>query len=91
MIENETAAEPEVIGVELPDEPPIGSVVVDRLGRAWQRLGGRLFGRHWEPAGKLGPGFFPELADVPPLSWGQLLVQRGDLTLVYRPEKKAPK
>lgn len=87
MFKNETVIEPEVFGIELPDEPPTGSVVLDRYGRAWQRLGGRVFGAHWEVTGKLTP-LIPALADVPPLTWGQLLLRRGDLTLVYRPEKK---
>lgn len=86
MIKDETVAEPETFELVLPDEPPIGAVVIDRYGRAWQRLA-RRFGRHWEPAGQLGPGVIPALADVPPLSWGQLLLQRGELTLVYNPEK----
>lgn len=86
MIKNETVAEPETFEIELPDEPPVGSVVIDRFGRAWQRLAGARFGHQWCVAGPLPPVVTP-LADAPQLSWGHLLLQRGEVTLVYTPEK----
>ncbi len=87
MIKDETVTEPETIEIVIPDEPPVGSVVVDRVGRAWQRLETGLYGHHWHVAGKLA-SFIPDLADAPRLSWGHLLLQRGPVTLAFAPEKK---
>ena len=87
MIKNETVAEPETFELALPDEPPVGSVVIDRYGRAWQRLAGSMFGAHWHVTGIL-TSFIPALETAPKLSWGVLLLERGELTLVYTPEKK---
>jgi hypothetical protein len=87
VIDDETVAEPATFELVLPDEPPPGSVVLDRLGRAWQRLEGDLKGLHWHVAGTL-ESFFPLGWDgMAQCTWGQLLLQRGPVTLVYRPEK----
>jgi hypothetical protein len=85
MIKNETVAEPETFELVLPDEPPVGSVVIDRYGRAWQRLGGSLFGLNWHVTGRLA-SFIPALDDAPMLRWGYLLLQRGPVTLVHNPK-----
>src|SRR5688500_11149571 len=85
MIKDETVAEPETIEIVLPDEPPVGAVVIDHYGRAWQRLAGSLFGAHWHVTGRL-TSFIPELADAPTLRWGHLLLQRGPVTLVHNPK-----
>lgn len=86
MIKDKTMAELQTFEVVLPDEPPIGSVVIDRYGRAWQHLAGTPFGHQWCVAGQLPPVVTP-LADASQLSWGRLLLQRGELTLAYTPEK----
>jgi len=88
VIKDETVTEPETFDLVLPDEPPVGSVVVDSYGRAWQRLTRALSGSRWCVAGSLIPAFDGMLPGAPELSWGRLLLQRGELTLVYTPEKK---
>jgi hypothetical protein len=85
VIKDETVTEPESIEIVIPDEPPQGSVVIDRFGLAWQRRGVSAFGMHWCVAGRLG-SIFPN-ADAPQLTWGHLLLQRGPVTLVFSPEK----
>lgn len=86
MIKDETVAEPETIEIVLPDEPAQGSVVIDRFGRAWQRLAVSMYGLHWCVAGTLN-SFIPAQDSALQLRWGHLLLQRGPVTLVYTPEK----
>lgn len=78
------------IKLAVPPEPEPGAVVIDRFGRAWQRLAGNLFGACWHPTGKLNP-LIPQAADIPPLTWGALLLRRGMVTLVYTPPAKEAK
>lgn len=86
MIKDETIAEPETFEIVIPDELPVGSVVVDRFGRAWQRLAVSMFGAQWCVTGKL-VSLVPGLLDAPQLQWALLLVQRGPVTVIYNPER----
>ena len=87
MITDQT---PEAVAVELPAEPPIGSVVIDRDGMAWQartawharvlRGGGRVTWVSTGPRHLFAFGMRPEdgLTD-----WTLLVTERSPLTIVH--------
>lgn len=62
----------ERIQVDVPDQPPIGSVVLDRTGTAWQRR------TENDPAPwtSTGSGTW--------LSWPELLITLGPLDVLHR-------
>lgn len=67
---------PETINIELPDEPPDGSVVLDHNGVAWQRQGGMWI----KATADMGSLSFGETM----CGWGDMLFRHGPLTLIYR-------
>jgi hypothetical protein len=81
---------PETVAVELPAEPPIGSVVIDRDGMAWQartawqarvlRGDGRVTWVSTGPRHLFAFGMRPEdgLTD-----WALLVTERSPLTIVH--------
>ena len=81
---------PERVAVDLPPEPPIGSVVIDRDGMAWQartawqaqvlRGGGRVTWVSTGPRHLFAFGMRPEdgLTD-----WTLLVTERSPLTIVH--------
>jgi uncharacterized Zn-binding protein involved in type VI secretion len=69
------------LAVTIPPEPQEGSVVLDRLNRAWQRIGPL-----WCTAGTRIPIFGPA---VGALRWGQLLLDCGDIELIWSPTPEA--
>ena len=81
---------PETVAVELPAEPPIGSVVIDGDGMAWQartawqarvlRGGGRVTWVSTGPRHLFAFGMRPEdgLTD-----WTLLVTERSPLTIVH--------
>ncbi|MFR9807095.1 hypothetical protein ACL02T_33080 [Pseudonocardia sp. RS010] len=70
-----------ILAASTPPEPPVGSVVLDKTGRAWQLLRGM---KHWLAAGATGEtGIFGGPA---PYSWTGLLVAYGPLQMVHNPE-----
>jgi len=66
--------------VSVPAEPPVLSVVLSRSGLAWQRAG-----RNWHSAGT--PSVLCPQPGGVALSWAQLLLTYGPVTLVHAPEK----
>ena len=87
---------PETVAVELPAEPPIGSVVIDRDGMAWQartawqarvlRGDGRVTWVSTGPRHLFAFGMRPEdgLTD-----WALLVTERSPLTIVHVAEPTA--
>jgi len=87
---------PETVAVELPAEPPIGSVVIDRDGMAWQartawqarvlRGDGRVTWVSTGPRHLFAFGMRPEdgLTD-----WALLVTERSPLTIVHVSEPTA--
>jgi hypothetical protein len=69
----------EKLAVLVPPEPPEGSVFLDRLHRAWQRIGPVWFmaGTFVRPL--FGPG------PSPSLRWGQLLLDCGEGQVLWSP------
>lgn len=66
----------------VPDEPPVGSVVLDNDGIAWQRIGSRDPYPNWQ-ATHQDPGSF----NGGNMSyWSKLLVDKGPLTELHRPD-----
>jgi hypothetical protein len=71
---------PRVYAVECPEEPPVGSVVVDSESTAWQcRSGGGC--AWWWPTDSESR-FHPIH-----MRWADLLHKYGPVTEVWRPEK----
>lgn len=72
------------ISIEVPKQPRTGSAVLDREGVAWQRLG-----THW-----LRPGPTPVLLAMKGSDerkeWGDLLLHRGPVRLVWEPVEDIP-
>lgn len=68
---------------DVPEEPPAGTVVVDRDGRAWQSE--KMIADHpnWNTT-QSQCEFRPQS-----LHWPMLIVTRGPLTELYRPEAVA--
>lgn len=64
----------ERIHVDVPEQPPVGSVVLDRTGNAWQRLDEHAV----QPWTTTASGTW--------LSWAEVLVSRGPLDVVHRAE-----
>jgi hypothetical protein len=81
---HEATGTSEVIHADVPPEPPIGSVVLDREHVAWQAFA-RNGARRWVQAGTVLP-----LLSMTPVEgmkpWHRLLVEHGPVTLVYRGE-----
>jgi len=85
-----TGQTPETVAVQLPAEPPIGSVVIDRDGMAWQartawqarvlRGDGRVTWVSTGPRHLFAFGMRPEdgLTD-----WALLVTERSPLTIVH--------
>jgi len=69
----------ERISVDVPEQPPIGSVVVDSCGTAWQRR---------RPLFSTSDGWFPAQCSgqLNQLHWAHLLTAHGPLDLVHRPD-----
>lgn len=65
----------------VPDEPPVGSVVLDNDGIAWQRLKVNEPYPHWVPAQLSFHG-----PDMHSNYWPKLLVDKGPVIELYRPE-----
>lgn len=72
MTENEIANE---IGLEVPPEPPNRSVVLDRDGLAWQRIGGL-----WVRSAVLG--LFGTVVG-PSATWADLLLKFGPVRVLH--------
>ncbi len=66
------------IEMTVPDQPPTGSVVLDKSGRAWQRNDERAYGS-WH-----GVKLFSLTGDGS--SWASLLLNHGPVTVVHRAE-----
>lgn len=70
----------ERIEMQIPAEPPVGSVVVDEKGRAWQSYSPLIGHLTWVP--NASPQSL--LGESPvPCSWSHLLA-RGPVTVVWR-------
>lgn len=73
------AVNPPEISIEVPPQPRAGSVVLDHYGVAWQRIG-----QHW-----LRPGPTPVLLAMKGSDerkeWGDLLLHRGPVRLIWEP------
>lgn len=84
----EALATPEVVHVDVPPEPPAGSVGLDREGVAWQaRASASGPGLVWERAGSLARSATGSLTPVESKkTWPRLLAENGPVTLIYRPE-----
>lgn len=63
---------------EIPDEPPVGSVVLDKDGLAWQRV--KMLDPYpsWVPARQSHHGL-----ELIANYWPKLLVDNGPLTLLH--------
>jgi hypothetical protein len=80
MTSKKSPIAPVVHAARLPDEPPAGTVVIDRAGIAWQRRGATLVnGAMWHSTHRIH-----NLAG--PLNWANLLTDRGPVTEIHRPE-----
>ncbi len=87
---------PETVAVELPAEPPIGSVVIDRDGMAWQartawqarvlRGDGRVTWVSTGPRHLFAFGMRPEDGLT---HWALLVTERSPLTIVHVAEPTA--
>jgi hypothetical protein len=81
---------PETVAVQLPAEPPIGSVVIDRDGMAWQartawqarvvRGDGRVT---WVSTGRRHLFSFGLRPEDGLTSWALLITERAPLTIVH--------
>jgi hypothetical protein len=69
---------PTPLNVTVPEEPPDGSVFLDRLHRAWQRNG-----PVWYMAGTIRPLFGG--GQMVGLRWGQLLLDCGEGIVLWSP------
>lgn len=79
-----SANPPATYRAELPDEPPPGTAVIDHHGIAWQRCRPNMFGRAmWHSTSRLD-----HLTG--PLSWPNLLIERGPVTELHRPATPTP-
>lgn len=72
------AVAPRTLGVEVPDEPPRRSVVLDADGWAWQRLFGG-----WVRVGTVIT-FLSAGRAGNTLAWPHLLADHGRVELIYR-------
>jgi hypothetical protein len=88
MTENlrEALTVPEVVGVEIPAEPARGSVVLDRHGRAWQRVDRYADNPTWSRHRWATPGASIVLFGTAAQPWEHLVVDCGPVTLVHRAE-----
>ena len=85
--------------LDLPDEPPSGSVLISgdgttADGQAWQRRDGWTRKNpqdfRWYPAGPYLPGPSADSDySVKPLMWRQLVAQLVTFTIVWQPPGKA--
>lgn len=66
----------------VPEEPPVGSVVLDKDGLVWQRLKVNEPYPSWVPAQLSFHG-----PDMHSNYWPKLLVDNGPLIELYRPEE----
>jgi|SRR5581483_967282 len=67
---------PEVLSPALPPEPPVGSVVLDAKGRAWQRRGSFKGASRWKATHhRMGEA-----------TWESLNLAVGPLRVLYNPE-----
>ncbi len=78
-----TEQTPETINVDVPPEPPVGSVVLDALGVAWQSHTRDHGGRLWQSAGLRALMTFGGTASGWG-SWAMLITERQPLTLIHR-------
>lgn len=80
----------ETIAIDVPTEPPVQSVVVDRAGNAWQSTPANILRQQtvWVCARLAYDADLSGSRANCLLPWAHLLADHGPLTLVYRADAR---
>jgi hypothetical protein len=74
------------VSAQVPPEPPVETIGMDRFSVAWQRLG-----RHWHRAGLPMIDFAPLHMRGTEMIWANLVVHRGPIRLLHVPTTEEKK